>query len=315
MCIRDRYGECTAQRCTPMNACGDCVVSPHAQMELQRWWEQVKIRIQKQSVIVILKVEISKLALTSPSLSIHSAHIFLQFFQKLAEVFYEYNALDLFQRFLSLAIVLGVPKDLLLEYTLPKTPDEILALINSFEIKTPKKRHSASRAARKRRSRIGWSEEEDHLLLDLVKRYGKKWGVISKYLKSKTPSQCGQHWRRVLSPGINKAQWSAQEDAVLMAAVAKKGKKWSAISRALRGRTDIQCRYRYYSLEKERKGEKRKRSNDSEEDLGPARKRGNNGSYPLHNQHILVPQPLPSRPPALGQGSFCPLPVSVYKYV
>eukprot|EP00002_Diphylleia_rotans_P037788 TRINITY_DN8488_c0_g1_i4.p1 TRINITY_DN8488_c0_g1~~TRINITY_DN8488_c0_g1_i4.p1 ORF type:complete len:450 (+),score=75.64 TRINITY_DN8488_c0_g1_i4:136-1485(+) len=59
--------------------------------------------------------------------------------------------------------------------------------------------------------------------------------------------QCFQRWGRVLCPTIRKGAWDAAEDLLLDQAVERFGPTaWTAIARTIPGRTDIQCRSRWF---------------------------------------------------------------------
>lgn len=63
-----------------------------------------------------------------------------------------------------------------------------------------------------------WSEEEDKMLLELVKKYGpKRWSFIAKQLKGgRVGKQCRERWMNHLNPTINKRQWTPEEDRLII---------------------------------------------------------------------------------------------------
>jgi hypothetical protein len=107
-----------------------------------------------------------------------------------------------------------------------------------------------------------WSKEEDLKLIKLVKKFSEgcftdTWTRIAEQISNKTPSQCFQHWNRVLNPNINKEPWTIEEEAILIKlsydSNGNKVKSWSNIASYLKGRTDIQCRYQFQKLERSKK--------------------------------------------------------------
>ena len=57
--------------------------------------------------------------------------------------------------------------------------------------------------------------------------------------------QCLQRWQKVLSPELVKGPWTKEEDQLVVSLVQKYGpKKWSLISKHLKGRIGKQCRER-----------------------------------------------------------------------
>lgn len=111
--------------------------------------------------------------------------------------------------------------------------------------------------ANKKPKTIKWSPEDDKRLRYAVQELGSgDWRAVSKFVGSgKTNSQCSQRWHRVINPEINKGQWTPEEVALLKQAVDKYGEKsWKQVSKAIRTRSDVQCRYHYFAiLKKEEK--------------------------------------------------------------
>jgi hypothetical protein len=104
-----------------------------------------------------------------------------------------------------------------------------------------------------RRASRAWTQYEDQRLLAGIYHHGiENWTLISKYVgNGRTRSQCSQRWYRGLNPKIRKDQWSPDEENRLMALVREHGEKsWTAIASLLGNRSDVQCRYRYFQLQK-----------------------------------------------------------------
>jgi myb proto-oncogene protein len=78
-----------------------------------------------------------------------------------------------------------------------------------------------------------WTKDEDNQLRDAVIKYGKRWTLIMRKLDTKRSSmQLRSRWTNVLDPSILHGPWTAEEDAILRAAVQKLGPtKWSVIAR------------------------------------------------------------------------------------
>lgn len=56
---------------------------------------------------------------------------------------------------------------------------------------------------------------------------------------------CRKRWLHSLDPKLRKGRWTSEEDAILLESVARYGKRWYEVARALPGRTDDQCAKRY----------------------------------------------------------------------
>ncbi|TIB96262.1 hypothetical protein E3Q17_03932 [Wallemia mellicola] len=97
-----------------------------------------------------------------------------------------------------------------------------------------------------------WSEEEDKLLLRLVKEYGSErgrrssWPLIASYFGGKrTMKQCRKRYFYTLDSNITHGKWSREEDNKLLSLIEVFGHKWKEISFEMTGRTDDQCSSRY----------------------------------------------------------------------
>ncbi|CAB4308122.1 unnamed protein product [Prunus armeniaca] len=100
-----------------------------------------------------------------------------------------------------------------------------------------------------RRSAKCWTEEEDDLLGELVRKFNKSnWKEIAACLPGRTDVQCLQRWQKVLNPEIVKGPWTKEEDDCIIKQVESHGaKRWSVIAKFLPGRMGKQCRERWYN--------------------------------------------------------------------
>jgi len=91
-----------------------------------------------------------------------------------------------------------------------------------------------------------WTKEEDNLLLRLTSSHDKKfdWKSISLYFENRTPPQCSSRYKRI-HPGLNKGNWTKEEDYELMNLIKINGKNWSKISKIMTKRNCKQIRDRY----------------------------------------------------------------------
>lgn len=106
----------------------------------------------------------------------------------------------------------------------------------------------------KKKSRC-WSPYEDDRLVAGIFRYGvDNWTSISNFVgNGRTRSQCSQRWQRGLDPRLSKDQWSVAEEALLFQLVQYFGEKsWTQIAMKMGNRSDVQCRYHYKQMQKER---------------------------------------------------------------
>ena len=104
-----------------------------------------------------------------------------------------------------------------------------------------------------------WTVEEDSFLKKCVACFNTTkvdWVKISTAMISngyyRSRSQCKHRWNRGLDPGINREQWSDEEDKHLLFLILKCGvESWSTIAANMKNRSDVQCKKRYDELCKE----------------------------------------------------------------
>ncbi|KAJ8555741.1 hypothetical protein K7X08_013237 [Anisodus acutangulus] len=126
---------------------------------------------------------------------------------------------------------------------------------SSYEVSTPRCSSEPGSSCRrssgptKRSSQAGWTEEEDNLLTEVVKRFkGKNWKRIAECMNGRTDVQCLHRWQKVLNPELVKGPWTKEEDDQIIELVEKYGsKKWSLIAKSLPGRIGKQCRERWHN--------------------------------------------------------------------
>ncbi|KAF5182263.1 Transcription factor [Thalictrum thalictroides] len=84
-----------------------------------------------------------------------------------------------------------------------------------------------------------WTDEEDRLLLRLVKQHGeRKWAQIAQKLEGRAGKQCRERWHNHLRPDIKKDTWTEEEEKMLVEAHEKLGNKWAEIAKRIPGRTE-----------------------------------------------------------------------------
>ncbi|KAK1356787.1 hypothetical protein POM88_050043 [Heracleum sosnowskyi] len=124
---------------------------------------------------------------------------------------------------------------------------------SSSKSQTPHIHEEKAKVAKRRKTN---SEEDDKLLLELVKTYGPKWNFIAEKMSSLNEGKQfkgNKLWDRYnyhLRPGIQKEAWSEAEDLKLMEAHEKLGNKWTQISKVLPGRSAGNIKNRWNSTKR-----------------------------------------------------------------
>jgi hypothetical protein len=105
---------------------------------------------------------------------------------------------------------------------------------------------------RAKRARNPWTPKEDAKLMELMKKYGQSWAMISSVMEGRTGKQVRDRYLNKLRPNIKCGDWSAEEDERLITLLREIGNRWSLIATHLPGRTEGQVKNRFYSCIKKR---------------------------------------------------------------
>jgi len=120
----------------------------------------------------------------------------------------------------------------------------------------PVAQESPKRVSSKRhnKTRNPWTPKEDQKLVELMKKYGQSWAMISSLMDGRTGKQVRDRFLNKLRPNIRCGDWSQREDEILVSLCKEIGHRWSLIATHLPGRTEAQVKNRYYSSIKKRLG-------------------------------------------------------------
>jgi len=100
-----------------------------------------------------------------------------------------------------------------------------------------------------------WSDEEDQLLLTLVKEHGaRNWtNLIAPYLPGRTGKQCRERFRNFVDPSRKRTAWTPEEERKAAELHAKYGNKWATIARELPGRSDNDVKNHFYASQRRKR--------------------------------------------------------------
>jgi len=92
-----------------------------------------------------------------------------------------------------------------------------------------------------------WTEEEKRNLCNLIQIYGNNWGIIAKYMKTRTSSQIRDKYLNTLDPNLQKKKFSLEEDLKIVKYFKIYGPDWNQIKLFLEDRTPNIIKSRFYS--------------------------------------------------------------------
>ena len=98
----------------------------------------------------------------------------------------------------------------------------------------------------KRTKRIPFTEKENKLIKKMVKKVGKDWEEISKFIPGRTPKQIHDRYINYLRDGLKKDPWTSEEDEILINMYQEIGNKWSKMIKKLPGRSGNDIKNRWH---------------------------------------------------------------------
>jgi hypothetical protein len=91
-----------------------------------------------------------------------------------------------------------------------------------------------------------FSAAEDAQLRTLVDSFGEHdWYAISLRMPGRSSRQCKERWVNYLTPSLNTAAWTAEEDDLLLAKQREYGSRWALIATFFPNRTDGMVKNRF----------------------------------------------------------------------
>ena len=134
-----------------------------------------------------------------------------------------------------------------------KPIDRIATILQTPDLPIPNFSMFNQGGSSSRKKTRSWTEYEDQRLLAGIHRFGTdNWLIVANFVgNGRTRAQCSQRWIRGLDPRISKDKWSKEDEELLLRLVEQYGTKcWTRIAQEMGNRSDVQCRYRYYQIQK-----------------------------------------------------------------
>ncbi|KAL4792583.1 hypothetical protein BDV19DRAFT_251292 [Aspergillus venezuelensis] len=133
-----------------------------------------------------------------------------------------------------------------------------------------------------------WSQEENKRLHEAVAKYSTVWTEVAQVVGTRQPDQCAKRWQHFLDPGLNRNEWTPEEDDLLVAEVEKRGRNWKQIvDEVLHRRSANDAKNRFTILQRMRQS-----TNINPSSVSPGQHRPGT-SRPMTATSEISPQPSP----------------------
>ena len=110
---------------------------------------------------------------------------------------------------------------------------------------------------RRAHPKVKFTPEEDDRLRSVVASFGENdWEQVAKNMPGRNQRQCRERWLNYLSPNVNTAPWTSEEDQLLREKHAELGPKWVQIAKNFVGRSDTAVKNRWMVLERKARNER-----------------------------------------------------------
>ena len=94
--------------------------------------------------------------------------------------------------------------------------------------------------------RFPFTEQEDKMILEAMKRHKDDWESVAEYLPGRSPKQIRDRFMNYLRDGLKNTPWTKQEDDILIEMFNEIGPKWSKMKSKLPGRSGNDIKNRWH---------------------------------------------------------------------
>jgi hypothetical protein len=104
-------------------------------------------------------------------------------------------------------------------------------------------KNESSKKHKKRKTKKKWTEEEDKILMNLIKsKKIKKWETMATFFENRKGKQLRERWLNHLDPKLSKIDWKVEEEWYLFLYQKLLGNKWATISKIFTNRSENSCK-------------------------------------------------------------------------
>ena len=100
-----------------------------------------------------------------------------------------------------------------------------------------------------------WNPSEDAELMDALAEFPDDeevdWRHVASKVNGRNAKQCKERFQLKLDPALKRDEWTAEEDALLLASFEKCNGRWIAVAKSLPGRREDAVKIRFRSLQRQ----------------------------------------------------------------
>jgi len=115
-----------------------------------------------------------------------------------------------------------------------------------FKEKTIRQCYARYRQINPNHNKGPWTPKEDQELMYFYKKYGKRWALLAKLMKTRNSKQIRDRYLNCLDDKLCKKSFTDADDQKITKLIYVFGSNWSRIAKEFEGRTGDNIKNRYY---------------------------------------------------------------------